>query len=123
MPFLSSQSSRFDPNFRNQVRKPDFGCPAPGRLATLEKHQKWPKSAVFALIPVLMVLYGKNSHKFCLGGVLRHLEAKSIHKIINFQFLNILLDFSKKNFEKAKTHDFGLRFLIGWFFHKVLMIF
>ena len=68
----------------------------PGRLATLEKHRKWPKSAVFGLIPDLMLSYGANSYKFCLDQVLRHLEAKSINKIFKIRFFIFSLDFSKK---------------------------
>ena len=123
MAFLWSQSSGFEPNFRNQARKADFRAPVPARLAALEKHQKWPKNAVFGYITLLMDSYGKNSYKFCLVGVLRHLEAKSINKIFVFRFFKFLPDFSKKNFEMPKTPFFGLRFLFGWVPHKVLMIF
>ena len=111
--FLWSQSSGFEPNFRNLVRKVDFGGATPCRLATLEKHQNWPKNANFGLIPVLMVSYGKNSYKFCLAGVSRHSEAKSIKKNFDFQFFRFLPVFSKKIFEEAKTPLFGLRFLFG----------
>ena len=69
MSFLWSQSSGFEPNFQNLVRKLIFGRTAPGRLATLEKPQKWPKSANFGPISVLMVSYGKIYYKFCLVGV------------------------------------------------------
>ena len=112
MPFLSSQSSPFDPNFQNQVRKPDFGRPAPGRLATLEKHQKWPKNAVLGLIPVLMVSYGKNSYKFCLVGVSRRLEAKSINKIFDFRFFQFLPVFSKKNLREGQNALFWAQILV-----------
>ena len=74
----------------------NFSGTTPGRLATLEKHQKWPKSAVFGLIPDPMLLYGANSYKFCLDQVLRHLEAKSISKIFKIRFFIFSLDFSKK---------------------------
>ena len=84
MAFLWSQSSGFEPNFRNQARKADFRAPVPARLAALEKHQKWPKNAVFGYIPLMMVSNGKNSYISCLGGVLGHLEAKTIKK--NFDF-------------------------------------
>ena len=121
--FLWPQSSRFEPNFQNLLWKVEFGGATHGRLATLEKHQNWPKNANFGLIPVLMVSYGKNRHKFCLAGFLRHLEAKSINKIFVFRFFKFLPDFSKKSFERPKTPIFGLRFLFGWVPNKVLMIF
>ena len=81
MSFLWSQSSGFEPNFQNLVRKHIFGTAAPGRLATLEKNQKIPKNANFGSIPLLMVSYAKNSYKFCLTGVLGHFGAKFIKKI------------------------------------------
>ena len=40
MPFLLSQTSLFAPNFRNQVRKPDFEVCIPLRLNTLQKTGK-----------------------------------------------------------------------------------
>ena len=46
MPFLSSQTSLFAPNFRNQVRKPDFGVCIPLRLNTLQKAGKNQKTVL-----------------------------------------------------------------------------
>ena len=46
MPFLSSQTSLFAPNFRNQVRKPDFGRGIPLRLNTLQKAGKNQKTVL-----------------------------------------------------------------------------
>ena len=62
----------------------------------LKNTQNGKKSAVFGLIPDLMLSYGENSYKFCLDQVLRHLEAKSINKIFKIQFFIFSLDFSKK---------------------------
>ena len=45
--FLWSQSSGFEPNFRNQVRKVDFRATTPGRLVTLEKTPKMAKKCQF----------------------------------------------------------------------------
>ncbi len=46
MAFLSSQTSLFAPNFRNQVRKPDFGRALPLRLNTLQKAGKNQKTVL-----------------------------------------------------------------------------
>ena len=96
MSFLWSQSSGFEPNFQNLVRKSIFGPSAPVRLATLEKSQKIPKNAIFGSIPLLMVSYAKNSYKFCLTGVSGHFGAKLIKKISNFDFSHFHLIFEKK---------------------------
>ena len=96
MSFLWSQSSGFEPNFQNLVRKPIFGPSTPVRLATLEKSQKIPKNAIFGSIPLLMVSYAKNSYKFCLTGVLGHFGAKFIKKNSNFDFSHFHLIFEKK---------------------------
>ena len=96
MSFLWSQSSGFEPNFQNLVRKPIFGPTTPVRLATLEKHQNWPKSAVFGFITLQIGSYAKNSHKFCLSWVSGHSGAKSIRKNSNFDFSHFRLIFQKK---------------------------
>ena len=57
---LWSQSSYFEPNFLNPVSEVHFELQHPGRLAMLEKHQKWPKSAVFGVFPLFM---GSNDEK------------------------------------------------------------
>ena len=109
---LWSQSSGFEPNFPNQVRKADFGGTIPGRLATLENHQKWPKMAPFGAIPLQRGSNGANSYKFWLTGVLRHLEAKSIKKF-QISIFHISRSFFKKNFRKAKNHLFWAQ-ILGW---------
>ena len=112
MSFLWSQSSGFEPNFQNLVRKPIFGPSTPVRLATLEKSQKIPKNAIFGSIPLLMVSYAKNSYKFCLTGVLGHFGAKFIKKISNFDFSHFHLIFEKK-FREAQNTLFWAQ-IHGW---------
>ena len=46
MAFLSSLTSWFAPNFRNQVQKPDFGRAIPLRLNTLQKTGKNQKTVL-----------------------------------------------------------------------------
>ena len=124
MSFLWSQSSGFEPNFQNLVRKPIFGPTTPVRLATLEKHQNWPKSAVFGFITLQIGSYAKNSHKFCLSWVSGHSGLKIIRKNSNFDFSHFRLIFQKIFLEPqnplfwAQIHGC---MIFPWSFNDILM--
>ena len=83
--FLWSLSSGFAPNFRNLVRKCNFGNPVPGRLTTLQKNGKIRKQCYQTLFFGLTAFNPQNNCKLHSDQVSRH----SITKKYDFgQFFN-----------------------------------
>ena len=76
MPFLSSQTSLFAPNFQNQVRKPDFEVCIPLRLNTLQKLGKITKQCYQTLFLGLMTFTTQNKCKLHSDQVSRHSVSK-----------------------------------------------
>ena len=116
MPFLSSQTSLFAPNFRNQVRKPDFGRTLPVRLTTLQKTEKNQKT----VLPDTFFQSDSFQHTNLLQNTFwPSLETFHYQKVwfrSNFPFFTLTPIHRDFFFKKSFCCLNELRYLVRWLF-------